>query len=179
MIAVPAESGRIVRVNSAMLVMGPTGSGKTSLGGTLMEYVYETTDKLTHFITVDGGGFPTLIQGLIQKGICHVWRARTRDLPDGSLSFETCLRAAQGWWPRRVNALTGECPPGEPLVPPITERYEMHCPEGHLVKTVAFQALLTPTMCPTCRLHTTRENMRVVKTAGQTKGFEVRLSAAT
>lgn len=163
---------KIVRVNSAALIMGPTGSGKTALLATLMEHVYQTTGKVTHFATSDGGGFPTIVQGLIQKGICRVWRMRTRDLPDGSLSFETCLRAAQGWWPRRLNALTGECPPGEPLVPPITERYVMKCPSGHVVKTVPFQALLTPQMCPTCKVHTTKENMSVTKTAGQTKGFE-------
>lgn len=163
---------KLVRINSAALIMGPTGSGKTSLLATLMMHVWETFGKVTHFVTTDGGGFPTVIQGLIQVGICRVWRARTRDLPDGSLSFETCLRAAQGWWPKRLNALTGECPPGVALVPPITERYEMYCPQGHLVKVVPFQALLTPQMCPTCRIHTTKENMRVTKTAGQTKGFE-------
>jgi hypothetical protein len=162
----------IVRVNSAMLVMGPTGSGKSSLLGTAMEYVWETFGFLTHFVTVDGGGFPTKIQGLIEKGICVPWRARTRDLADGSLSFETCLRAAQGWWPKRLNHRTGECPPGVQLVPPITERYEMSCPNGHLIKVVPFQSLLTPAMCPSCKIHTTKENMRVVKSAGQTKGFE-------
>lgn len=168
----PAPGVGRVRTNSSMLIMGPTGSGKSSLLGTGMEYVWETFQMLTHFVTVDGGGFPTKIQGLIQKGICIPWRARTRDLPDGSLSFETCLRAAQGWWPKRLNHLTGECPPGVALVPPITERYEMYCPNRHLVKVVPFQSLLTPAMCPTCKTHTTKENMQVLKTAGQTKGFE-------
>ncbi len=163
---------KLVRVNSAMLIMGPTGSGKSSLLATLAIYVWESFGKVTHWVTTDGGGFPTITQGLIQAGIVRVWRARTRDLPDGSLSFETCLRAAQGWWPKRLNALTGECPPGVQLVPPITERYVMSCPNGHVVKTVPFPALLTPAMCPTCKQHTTKENMLVTKTAGQTKGFE-------
>lgn len=167
-----AAAGKVIRVNSAMLIMGPTGSGKTSLLATLFEHVYQTTGKLSRLVTTDGGGFPTRIQGLMQKGITQVWRARTRDLPDGSLSFETCLRSAQGWWPQRLNPRTGECRPGERLVPPITERYDMYCPSDHLIKTVPFQALLTPAMCPTCRVHTTKENMRVTKTAGQTKGFE-------
>lgn len=171
-IPLPNVPGSVIRVNSAMLIMGPTGSGKTALLATLMEWMYQTYGKKSRLVTTDGGGFPTRIQGLMQKGIAQVWRARTRDLPDGSLSFETCLRAAQGWWPRRLNHRTGECPPGEPLVPPITERYAMHCPDGHRIKTVPFQNLLTPQMCPTCRVHTTKENMKVAKTAGQTKGFE-------
>lgn len=165
-------AGQVIRVNSAMLIMGPTGSGKSSLLATLAEWMYQTHGKITRLVTTDGGGFPTRVQGLMQKGIMEVWRARTRDLPDGSLSFETCLRATQGWWPKRLNARTGECPPGVELVPPITERYEMRCPQDHLLKVVPFQSLLTPQMCPICKLHVSKENMRVAKTSGQTKGFE-------
>lgn len=166
------QSGQIIRVNSAMLVMGPTGSGKSSLLATLIEWAWETFKLKSRLTTTDGGGFPTRIQGLMQKGIAEVWRARTRDLPDGSLSFETCLRAAAGWWPQRLNHRTGECPPGERLIPPITEQYVMHCPAGHPLKTVAFRALLTPQMCPICKVHVTGANMQVTKSARQTPGFE-------
>ena len=160
------------RANSATLIMGGTGSGKSSLLATLVEYVWETHHKLTRIVTTDGGGFPDRIEALLRMGLAQIWRARTRDLPDGSLSFETCLRASQGWWPRRWNPRTGECAPGEKLVPPITEKYVMHCPQGHQVKTVPFQSLLTPGICPTCKVPVTKQNMRVSKTAVQTAGFE-------
>ena len=166
------EKGHVVHVNSATLIMGVTGSGKSALEGTLGEYVWENYRKITRLYTSDGGGFPSNVQALMRLGIMQVFRLRTRDLPDGSLSFETCLRSSQGWWPQRINPSTGECFPGEKMIPPITERYEMSCPNGHLVKAVPFQSLLTPTLCPTCRVMTDRGSMQVRKTAQVTKGFE-------
>lgn len=166
------DIGKVVRINSATLIQGATGTGKSSLIATLAEYVWLQFGLILRLITTDGGGFPNRVEALIRRGIIQIWRARTRDLPDGSLSFETCLRAAQGWWPQRINPRTGECQPGERLVPPITERYDMACPNGHPVKSVPFQSLLTPALCPTCRTHTTKENMRVTKSAHRTKGFE-------
>jgi energy-coupling factor transporter ATP-binding protein EcfA2 len=170
---VPAVAkGHVVHVNSATLLMGATGSGKSSLLATLMEYVYETYGLLSVLYSTDGGGFPDRIQALIRMGICWPWRMRTRDLPDASLSFETIARATQGWLPTKINLQTGETPPGVKLVPPITEQYSMSCPNGHLVKMVPFQSMLTPAMCPTCKTHTTKENMRVTKASHRTKGFE-------
>lgn len=147
-------------------------SGKSALLGTLAEYVWETYHKILRLTTTDGGGFPSNVQALMQLGIMQVFRARTRDLADGSLSFETCLRASQGWWPKIINPATGEVPPGVQMIPPITEQYSMACPQGHLVKAVPFQSLLTATMCPTCRVMVDRSNMQVTKTAAVTKGFE-------
>lgn len=166
------EKGHTVHVNSATLIMGVTGSGKSALLGTLGEYVWETYKKILLLYSSDGGGFPAKVQALMQKGIIRVFRMRTRDLADGSLSFETCHRAAQGWWPAKINPSTGEVLPGEKMIPPITEKYDMSCPNGHLVKSVPFQSLLTATMCPQCKVLTDRTNMQVVKTAHRTKGFE-------
>lgn len=168
----PTEKGHVVHINSATGLMGVTGSGKSALLGTLAEYVWHEFHKVTRLYTSDGGGFPSNVQALMQKGIMQVFRMRTRDLPDGSLSFETCLRSTQGWWPKRINPSTGEVPPGVQMVPPITEQYAMGCPNGHLIKTVPFQSLLTATMCPTCKQMTDRGNMRVTKTSAITKGFE-------
>lgn len=167
-----SEKGHVVHVNSATLIMGPTGSGKSALLGTLAEYVWETFHKISRLASSDGGGFPANVQALQQKGIMQVFRMRTRDLPDGSLSFETCTRVAQGWWPQRINPATGEVPPGVKMIPPITERYEMRCVNGHVVKTVPFQSLLTPSLCPTCRVMTDKTNADVRKTQQITKGFE-------
>jgi len=167
-----SPEGKVVHVNSSTLIMGPSGSGKSALLGTLAEYVWETYKLVTLLYSSDGGGFPAKVQALAQKGIIRLWRMRTRDLPDGSLSFETCMRAAQGWWPKSIDPRTGETSPGVQLIPPITERYDMHCSNGHLIKSVPFQSLLTPTMCPTCKVLADKSSMKVKKTAHRTKGFE-------
>lgn len=165
-------AGKVVHVNSATLIMGVTGSGKSALLATLAKYVWRRYHKVTRLYTTDGGGFPMQIQALMQLGIMQVWRMRTRDLPDGSLSFETCMRATLGWWPKRINPTTGETQPGVELVPPITEQYDMHCPNGHLVRSVPFQSTLTPTLCPQCQTLTSKANMQVSKSSHQTQGFE-------
>lgn len=166
------DKGKVVHVNSATLIMGVTGSGKSALLGTLAEYVWETYRKVTRLYTSDGGGFPSNVQALMQKGLMQVFRLRTRDMEDGSLSFETCLRSTQGWWPKQIAPATGEVQPGVTMIPPVTEQYTMSCPNGHVVKVVPFQSLLMPTLCPTCRVMTDRSTMKVVKTARTTKGFE-------
>lgn len=165
-------AGRVAHINSATLIMGVTGSGKSSLLATLMRYVWENYHLTTLYYSSDGGGFPTDIQALVQKGICRIFKMRTRDTSDGSLSFETCQRSAQGWWPKSIDPATGETRPGEPMVPPVTDRYEMKCPNGHVVRIVAFPSLLLAAMCPVCKVHTTKENMTVVRTSHRTKGFE-------
>lgn len=168
----PAPAGQVVHVNSATLIMGPTGSGKTTLLATLAMYVWEVFHKVSHFYTTDGGGFTTAMQALIQRGIVRGFRMRTRDAADGSLSFETCLRSAQGWWPEVIDPTTCEVEPGVRMIPPVTDQYTMYCPNGHKVKIVPFQSLLTPTQCPTCKVHTTKENMKVSKVSAITPGFE-------
>ena len=55
----------------------------------------------------------------------------------------------------------------------MTETFEMHCPNGHLVKTVSFQAQLTPQPCPTCKVAVGPQNMKVVRSSRVTKGFEL------
>lgn len=166
------QAGHVVHVNSATLLMGTTGTGKSALEGTLAEWVWETYGKVTRLYTSDGGGFPSNVQALMRLGIMQVFRMRTRDLPDGSLSFETCLRSTQGWWPRQITPSTGEVPRGIAMVPPITERYQMFCVNGHLVKQVPFASLLTASLCPQCRVMTDKSNARVVKESQTTPGFE-------
>jgi hypothetical protein len=168
----PEQQQRAVHVNSATLIMGVTGAGKSALLATLAEYVWETYHLVTLLYSSDGGGFPAKIQALMQSGIMRVWRMRTRDLADGSLSFETCARACQGWWPKVINPRTGETAPGVQLVPPITEVHQMFCPNGHLVRTVPFASMMTPILCPACRVMTDKTNMRTAKSSARTKGFE-------
>ena len=158
------------RVNTATLIIGVSGSGKTSVLHTFFEYVWETYKRVTLFYSCDGGAFPTLIQRDIQYGIARVWRMRTRSGKD--LAFETCYKATRGYWPRRINPSTGETDPTVELVAPVQQRFEMSCPNGHVVKTVPAEQLLTPQMCPTCRTLTNLQNGSVKKTMFPTKGFE-------
>jgi len=164
----PASPSQPVHVNSATGIVGPTGSGKSSLIATASEYLQDTyPGKVLMLYTADGGGFPTKVQALVKKGLIRVWRMRTR-----GEAFETCMRASAGWWPSAIHPSTGETKPHVRLVPPITERYIMSCPNGHVVKTVPFQNLLTAALCPQCKTHTTKENMKVEKSAVRTRGFE-------
>lgn len=160
------------QVNSATLVMGVTGSGKSSLIATLAKYVWSRWKKITLYYNSDGGGFPAEIQAVQALGILKVFRMYTRDPGDLGLAFETCYRSAQGWWPKRINPATGEVEPGVEMVPPIAVRYEMYCPNGHLAKDVPAETLLTPTPCPSCRVMTTKQNMQVRRVVKPNKGFE-------
>lgn len=162
------------QVNSATLIMGTTGSGKSSLLATLARYVWDTWKKTSFLYTADGGGFPAEVQKLIALGIIYVFRMRTRDPGDYGLAFETCYRAAQGWWPRQIDPKTGEVVPGVEMIPPAVKRFEQHCPNDHLVKSVIAQSLLTPGPCPTCRVMVTAQTMRVRTTLAQSRGFESR-----
>jgi len=160
------------QVNSATGIMGVTGSGKSSLLATLAKYVWRRWHKVTLYYNSDGGGFPAEVQACVALGIMRVFRMYTRDPNDQGLSFETCQRACQGWWPKRIDPATGEVAPGVEMIPPVALRFEMRCPEGHVVKTVPSEALLTPGICPQCRKPITKADMRVTKTVARNKGFE-------
>jgi len=160
--------------NSATLIIGPTGSGKSSLAWTLGQYLWETFKKVLYYYNCDGGGFPAKVQEGIALGFIKGFRMRTRDPGDGGLAFETCYRAAQGWWPRRINPQTCEVSPGVEMVPPIAKRLQMACPNGHVLKTVVIQSQLTPQKCPTCGVMTTTQNMVITPTMTHSKGFEDR-----
>jgi hypothetical protein len=166
--ALPTET--IAILNSSTLIMGLTKSGKSSLLVTAAEYVWEEFHKVTLYYLSDGGGFPTQMQALINAGIVRLWKMRSRSAP--GLSHETCQRAAMGWWPRRINARSGETAPNVQLVAPMWEQYEMYCPNDHLVKTVPSANYLTEHACPTCNVMVTTANMRTRKISQTTKGFE-------
>jgi hypothetical protein len=158
-----------VHVNSATGIVGPTGAGKSCLIATAAEYLADTFPGAVMLLaTADGGGFPTKVQSLVKVGVIRVWRMRTR-----GEAFETTMQASKGWWPSSINPRSGETAPNVRLVPPITDRYTMRCPQGHVVKTVPFQSLLTAAICPTCKNHVTKETMQVTRETRRTKGFEL------
>lgn len=162
------------QVNSATLIMGVTGSGKSSLARTLADYLWETHKKVLYFYSSDGGGIPAKVQEGVALGIIKLWRMRTRDPGDLGLAFETCYRAAQGYWPRRIDPKTGQTAPGVEMVAPIVKRFVMICPNGHEVKKVLLQNHLSPQGCPTCKVMVTAQNMTVRETLTESAGFEDR-----
>lgn len=159
-------------VNSATGIMGVTGSGKSSLAATYARWMFRKYKKILLYYSSDGGGFPAEVQACIAAGLIRVFRMYTRDPGDLGLSFETCQRACQGWWPRRINPATGEVPPGVEMVPPIISRYDVFCPKGHKVLSVPVQGLIQPTVCPECRTPVTTADMTIQQVSVQNKGFE-------
>ncbi len=163
-------------VNSATLIMGLTKSGKSSLLATVAEYVYETYGLISLYYLCDGGGFPTQMEALVNRGIVRLWRMRTRSAE--GLAHDTCQRAAMGWWPSRIDPRTGVTEPSVRLVPPVTEHVQMLCKNGHLVRSSTNSAALTAGMpitgipCPTCKVAVTKLDMTSQKYSTRTRGFE-------
>jgi hypothetical protein len=164
----PAEARAVL--NTPTLILGPSGSGKSSLLATAAEYVWETYRKVTHYALIDGGGFPMQMQALINVGIVRFWRARTRT--GQGLAQETCQRISQGWWPAEIDPRTGQTKPDVKLVAPVQTRYTMRCGKGHVVKVVPFRSLLTAQLCPTCKDMVNDSNKIVETETHQTPGFE-------
>jgi hypothetical protein len=160
------------QVNSATGIMGVTGSGKSALLATLAKYVWRRWKKITLYYNSDGGGFPAEVQACIAAGIMRVFRMYTRDPGDQGLSFETCYRACQGWWPRVIDPRTGEVPIGVEMAPPMALNFALTCPKGHLMRNVPAESLIQPGMCPTCKTAYAKPQINVTKTMVRNKGFE-------
>jgi hypothetical protein len=110
-------------ITSGTLVVGDSGSGKSSLLATLAEWLWEKYKKVSLLYSTDGGGFPTKMDALIRAGIVRAWKLRTR-----GEAFETCSRACQGYWPLQfTNPLAGEVPYGVSLIPSSRTTFILHC----------------------------------------------------
>lgn len=159
------------RIFTATLIIGVPGSGKTTLFKGFAEYLWETHKKILLLYSWDGGAIPTDVQKRMKQGLIRFWRARTRS--GAGLGLETMYLASKGYWPRQINAETGETSPAVQLVPPVTVKYIVTCSKGHPLMTVPSISLVTPTFCTPCSALTTHNDMLVTEQAQRTKGFEL------
>lgn len=163
-------SEQLRRIFTATLVLGVTGSGKTSLSATLAEYLWEVYKKILLLYSSDGGAFSTIVQKRVQQGLIRVWRMRTRS--GQGLAFETCYLASKGYWPKTINPETGEVTPAVELVAPVTATYTISCPAGHSLGSVPSINLVKPSMCAPCQKLYSVPELNVLEHAKQAKGFE-------
>ncbi len=141
------------RATATTLISAPTGRGKTSLLATVARHLWKSHRKLSRLYISDGGGGIVSLQAMAQRGVVQTFRLRSRvSIGAGSrdLAFETCHRATQGWWPKRVDPVTGICQPSEEMVPPVTQILRMYCPKNHLIAEEQVEARLTSRPCPEC-----------------------------
>lgn len=158
------------RLFTATLVLGVSGTGKTSLLQTYAEYLWETYQQILLLYSWDGGAIPTGVQRRMKQGLIRFWRARTRSAE--GLGLETMYLATKGYWPKEINPTTGEVSPAVELVAPVTTKYTLSCPQGHLLKVVPFASLIVPTFCPECRQQIEVAKLRVQEEMKRTAGFE-------
>lgn len=158
------------RTSSATLLVGDTGTGKSALIATYAEWVWKKFNKVTLLYSADGGGWPTKVEAMINRGIIWPFRLMSR-----GEAFETCSKASEGWWPEEWDPETGEVPSGVAMVRPVSSTYTLFCPNGHKVKeTNSPKNLLTGIKCPetTCSVVVSAKNGQVRETAIATPGFE-------
>ncbi len=108
-------------VNNSTLIIGPTGSGKTTLIYTLAKWAWLRYGAITFLYSSDGGGYPDCVAAGIQKGFIKIFRMRSRNGGDDSLALETTMKSSRGWWPARINPRTGMTEPNVPMVPPTIQ----------------------------------------------------------
>lgn len=169
-------------VSACDLLMGDSGSGKTSLLATLAEWVWKKYSLVTLLYSADPGGWVTEVQTLINRGIIRVWKIPSRDPEDRfGLAFETCTRAAQGYWPKEFLDLEkGRTPIGVELVPPVSYEFHLYCVKGHLVRKVSVEGQLqgqficAPEGDPgNCGLSVSiKGGAKVTRSSRRMKGFE-------
>lgn len=164
------QPSRVHRIFTASLIIGVPGSGKTTLFKGFSEYLWETFRKVLLLYSWDGGAIPTDVQKRMKQGLIRYWRARTRSAP--GLGLETMYLASKGYWPRFIDAETGETSPAVQLVPPVTVKYVVTCPKGHPLSTVPAISLVSPMFCTPCGQFIGQPDLRVTEEATRTKGFE-------
>lgn len=170
--ATPPVESAPRRIFTATLILGVPGAGKTSLLASFARYLWESYHRVLLLYSWDGGAIPTELQKLMKQGLIRFWRARTRSAE--MLGIETLYLATRGYWPRSINAETGETSPAVDLVPPVTTMYRVSCKvTGEPLAQLPGRHLVGPTYCTPCKtLHAVSE-LAVAEDVHRTKGFEL------
>lgn len=147
--------------NAVTGVYGISGSGKTSLVVTAIEFAWEEFEAISLVYATDLGGFGNKLLSLIRLGIAHVWDPRNH-----VNSFETMELISLGAWPEKIDDVqTGKADPRVRLILPRRILTTMICPQGHDVAvydltspqdSAAFETAALP--CPTCKVVTGKTN---------------------
>ncbi len=135
-------------VDAVLMLMGDTGSGKSTLMATYADWVWKTYRKVTYYYLFDLGGVPTEIMVLVQKGIIRLWKARLRT--GSGLALDTMHKATLGHWPKVWNPATGESAPDVELVAPRGSVFVAKCPLGHEIIRTKIKAMVKATLCRKC-----------------------------
>ena len=166
-----APASTIHRISTATLIIGVSGSGKTSLLKTFADYLWETHKKVLFLYSWDGGAIPTEVQKAMKQGIIRFWRVRTRSAV--GLGIDTLYKATKGYVPRQINPETGETAPAVTLVPPVVSKFACSCPKGHPLLVVPAASLIQSTFCNECKSLIDRAQLVIKEETRRTKGLEL------
>lgn len=143
------DMGDVSQANAATGIVGDSGTGKSTLAATAVEYCYNRYHKLSRYIAADPGGFGNKLIRLVRLGICEVYNPTNHIEP-----FETMEDLSLGYWPEKIDdPFTGYAAPDVKLIPPQMTKWVVYCPLGHEVKVVTARRSLEgfSTQCPTCK----------------------------
>jgi len=174
-----ASHGAANLANAVTAIYGLTGSGKSNLADTAIEYAWEEFQKISLVYAADLGGFGTKRLALVRAGIAHVWDPRNHQDP-----FATMEAASLGAFPAyllpgggasQADRERGYAPPDAELVYPHRTRWTMVDPQGH--ENGSFytpqQMVNASITCPQCGHVCTPSDPAIKVTASivRSKGF--------
>jgi len=147
--------------NAVTGIYGISGSGKTSLAVTAIEFAWENFGAISLVYAMDLGGFGNKLLSLVRLGIARVWDPRNH-----VNSFETMELISLGGWPETIDdPETGKADPKVRIILPRRIVTTLRCPQRHAVArfdlanvhdAAAFEVASIP--CPTCGVVTGKLN---------------------
>lgn len=158
------------RIFTATMVIGVTGSGKTSLADGFSMYLWETYRKILLLYSWDGGAIPTNLQKRMKQGLVRFFRARTRSA--AGLGIETLYLSSRGYFPESINPDTGEVAPAVQMVAPLATKYISYCPQGHQLQSVPRANLIQSLLCPQCKQIVPVAQQKIDEHVERARGFD-------